>query len=370
MAVFVLAVALVVVGVVVYRLTSTTQWVAQTVPGPMGSNDLVGITCSHQSECIIQADNDQLLGSNDGGSNWAIAQSISGPLDAPNGMACDGDGCVAAVSVDGGVQGQFFGLYGDLGWGTASGVFPFRRPTLFTNGHMSCTSSGDFCALIVNEPGVGGTDMTLGSAQTWISRPFVENNDTDFNPVSTMPILRSRPQNLPESPSCPIDNRCFAFGGGTVWQTVDGGIRWRVVFNLPPRQLTSFTSIACFSASQCMVGTESGSVAVTENGGRSWAVRKIPGWCPGSLGSGQCASVVGISCVSTLSCYVASGDVGGSYESQIDTTTNGGRTWSSMSLPSPVSLNDLACSHQSDCWAVGSTVPSSNSSSPVILHLG
>jgi hypothetical protein len=61
---------LVPVGLYVDHVVTETQWVSQAVPGPMGANDLLGITCSRRAECIIQANNNQILGTPDGGSSW------------------------------------------------------------------------------------------------------------------------------------------------------------------------------------------------------------------------------------------------------------------------------------------------------------
>lgn len=366
-------VALVVGGVVAVRLGTASQWVAQAVPGPMGSHDLVGITCSSSSECLIQADNDQLLGSVDDASSWAIAEGTAGPSGQPNGMSCNNDGCVAAASLSGGQEGQIVGSYGDLGWGAASGIFPFVRPTYFINGHMSCTTAGDFCVLINSMPSIGdATGSNLGSAQTWVSRPFVDNNDTEFNPVSTVSgTVAKSSLTPPELPSCPDVNVCFAVGGATAWRTLDGGRRWTPVMNLLTRHLlTSFTALSCTSRSGCMLGTDADDVAVTQNGGATWRVRHVPGLCPGGSSSQDCGGIVGLACVSDDTCYAVSGDGGSTYDSEIDVTTNAGVTWSSMSLPFSVDLSAIACARLSDCWAVGSTAPISSSTSPVILHLG
>jgi photosystem II stability/assembly factor-like uncharacterized protein len=351
--------------VYVDHVVTGTQWVSQTVPGPMGANSLVGITCSTKAECIIQANNNQILGTPDAGNSWVIAQPEGGPFESPNGMNCNAYGCVAAVSVSGGDQGRFLGIFDVSGWGSASGDFPFKPPTLFTNGEMSCTASGLFCALIVSSSRDGGR-LT---SQTWISRLLVDgNNETFWNPVSTMAWHPGRPD-PPQQPSCPLENRCFAYGFQTIWSTVDGGVRWRPAYTLPQHELLSFTSISCASASDCMAGTSEGSVAVTDDRGRTWTLDTIPGWCT-SLDSQECGSVVGLDCVTNATCYAGSGDYNdASASSQIDVTSDAGKHWTSMSMPQ-TSLSAIACARANDCWAVGSSLPVGASTSPVILHLG
>lgn len=363
----ILIAVLVVVPVCVYidHVVSETQWVSQAVPGPMGSNDLVGITCSHDAECIIQADNNQILGTPDKGNTWVIAEPETGPFESPNGMNCNSQGCVAAVSVGEGDQGRFLGLFDGSGWGAASGDFPFKPPTLFTNGEMSCTASGVFCALIVSSQPEGG----VTTSQTWISRPLVDgNNDTFWNPVSTMTWHHGGPQ-PPQQPSCPLENRCFAYGFQTIWSTVDGGVRWRPAFTLPQHEDISFTAISCASAAVCMAGTSDSSVAVTDDRGLTWTRDAIPGWCT-SPDSPDCGSVLGLDCVANTTCYAISGDFNDASESsRIDVTTDAGKHWTSMSMPA-ASLSAIACARANDCWAVGSTLPIGASASPVILHLG
>lgn len=298
-----------------------------------------------------------------------IAEPEAGPFENPNGMSCNANGCVAAVSVGSGDQGQFLGLFDVSGWGAASGLFPFKVPTSFSNGEMSCVPSGLFCALIVSYHPVGGTGEGLGSSQTWISRPLVDgNNDTFWNPVSTMSWHNGGPE-PPQSPSRPLENRCFAYGGQTIWRTVDGGVRWRPSYMLPRHQDISFTSISCASASDCMAGTTNSSVAVTRDGGQTWRLDAIPGWCS-SFGSPDCGSVLGLDCVTNTTCYAISGNFNDASESsRIDTTTDGGRHWLSMSMPA-TALSAIACDRANDCWAVGSSLPVNASTSPVILHLG
>jgi hypothetical protein len=231
-----------------------------------------------------------------------IAEPEAGPFESPNGMNCNAYGCVAAVTVGTGDQGRFLGLFDVSGWGTGSGEFPFKPPTLFTNGEMSCTASGLFCALIVSSQ----TEDGATTSQTWISRPLADgNNDTFWNPVSTMSWHQGGPE-PPQDPSCPLENHCFAYGFQTIWSTVDGGISWRPTFALPRHEANSFTSISCASASDCMAGTSDSSVAVTDDHGRTWAVHAIPGWCTSS-DSPDCGSVLGLDCVTNTTCYAISG---------------------------------------------------------------
>ncbi|MDA8342693.1 MAG: sialidase family protein, partial [Actinomycetota bacterium] len=163
--------------------------------------------------------------------------------------------------------------------------------------------------------------------------------------------------------SCPTTTDCVAVGanangGGSILTTTDGGATWSdrvaptVTFDINGVQFSSrgyvLDGVSCSSTQACVaVGTVStrvsffdvvdvsAAILTSTDGGVTWTSQSVPN------GVTQLAAV---SCPSTTSC-VAVG-------SAILTSTDGGVTWTSQSVPSGVTqLAGAACPSTTSCVA-------------------
>ncbi|MGA8014548.1 MAG: FGLLP motif-containing membrane protein [Candidatus Dormiibacterota bacterium] len=110
----------------------------------------------------------------------------------------------------------------------------------------------------------------------------------------------------------------------------------------------TYDDATCPSESQCYgVGTGStgGVITTTANGGRSWSSKSLP----------DTAGVTdfAISCPSASDCYVA-GSAGTT--SVMLATRNSGRTWARQTVPDPSVITSIGCATPAACVAVGSNL--------------
>lgn len=142
------------------------------------------------------------------------------------------------------------------------------------------------------------------------------------------------------------------------------GANWRVSASYPSSPLPK--SVSCPSTSVCFaVGVDSdngNAITVTTNGGATWTSQPVPASATGY-------TLSGISCSSTTECAVSGGgsasvgDMG-----FVLTTTDGGATWTSQSLPSSTgNLVGMACPSTTDCYALGEFPPGSSTVGTVVL---
>ncbi len=123
---------------------------------------------------------------------------------------------------------------------------------------------------------------------------------------------------------------------------------WSVAASYPA-PAASLNGVACPSATTCfavgVLGSSTGSIDVTANGGTTWTTQTVP------AGTGALA---GIACPTTSTCEA----VGQSTSSRgiVLGTTNGGTTWTAQSVPSgSVALDGVSCPSAANCVAVGVT---------------
>jgi photosystem II stability/assembly factor-like uncharacterized protein len=175
---------------------------------------------------------------------------------------------------------------------------------------VACTSTLD-CI----EVGDGGViNSTTNGGATWTPEPAV------YHDALTQV-------------ACPSSTVCFAAGDrGTVLESTDGGNTWS--FSATDNGNTIY-GLSCPTTSDCYAVNNWGSVLVTTNGGTSWTLQDTPATTPainvsGSGGPNPYAGLFGISCPSANTC-VAVGGYTPSGDEPIETTTNGGTTWTAQS---------------------------------------
>lgn len=113
--------------------------------------------------------------------------------------------------------------------------------------------------------------------------------------------------------------------------------------------ITALSAIGCSTSSDCVaVGTNStetsGVVVSTTDGGNTWNTETLP------AGTGP---LYGVFCVSSSDCWAVGSDATDTY-GVIVSTTDGGSTWQTQTVSSAVGpLSGVTCSSSTDCWAVG-----------------
>jgi hypothetical protein len=139
--------------------------------------------------------------------------------------------------------------------------------------------------------------------------------------------------------------------------TTDGGQNWKGFATLPSTM--ELTAVSCSSTSACWgVGQGEGGrpeVAQSTDGGQTWADVTPAAWAGARWHSN------GIDCVSATTCWLVGTDTGLT-EPAVAQTTDGGASWTLFSnIPTTISsdpngafgLNSISCTTALDCVAVG-----------------
>ena len=173
---------------------------------------------------------------------------------------------------------------------------------------------------------------------------------------------------------CDRKGYCIAMGIGgtstagtlTVLLSADYGQTWTAsrAYSEPDAQTLR---LSCGDGRQCMLISDTGYlVQVTATLGGSVTVRRQPLPGVGSRGTGTA-----VSCVTARACFVAA-SAGGTGVAVIDATRNGGRTWTSLTLPKvngqalgTVAL--LGCPSRAGCLGLAATLSQEASSQDRVL---
>jgi len=151
------------------------------------------------------------------------------------------------------------------------------------------------------------------------------------------------------SVSCPSTSTCYAAGGAAltspvVAKTSDGGHSWR---QLPVAAGSNyFYGISCPSSSSCVAVGYNGAIQTTADGGASWTVRANPY-------AGSYHEIRAVSCGSVSACVAVT-----NYQGTTLVTSDGGATWTLRAgavsgLLAPA-LYGVSCPSASTCYAVSS----------------
>jgi photosystem II stability/assembly factor-like uncharacterized protein len=212
------------------------------------------------------------------------------------------------------------------------------------------TRNGGSSWKVVTTPGddtVGG--LSCPSASTCFAGSYISPNDvidktTDGGSKWTSKTAPAYASKI----SCASASHCVALADGGFMYTTNGGSSWHLV-SAPGSP--SLSAISCASQSACYAaGTNSSDtglvVLATSNGGKSWTTRTLPSGID---------DVGGIACATSKRCVVA-GDINKNDESNrvIYATTDSGSRWTKQSVPTGTGdLDDVWCSAKSYCLASG-----------------
>jgi hypothetical protein len=150
--------------------------------------------------------------------------------------------------------------------------------------------------------------------------------------------------------ACPTTSECVGVGRtakhGYILRTQDAGRTWT---GTTIDAYTAFYGVACADAQHCIAGGNGGKVAVTSDGGASWSEVSLP------YVDSPLAVVSSVACVPGGTCYAAAGMTRYS-GTVIYGSTDNGQTWTYDSLPLN-SINAMTCISSSSCIGVGSVPP-------------
>jgi photosystem II stability/assembly factor-like uncharacterized protein len=196
--------------------------------------------------------------------------------------------------------------------------------------------------------------------------------------------LESTPSSDSESVACPTVSTCYAVGISaprvspgsalTPAQTVievtrDGGATWSPSVPAPGVELG--TSLSCPGSATCMIAGAPASPSATDHlyitidGGQSWTSNPMPTQSEGDV---QLSCTSATACVAEESRAVEGGHTVGS---DVFSTTNGGRTWTTSALPNGFTSYSLQCSADGRCVIGGDAAVSGTPASlptPMVLY--
>jgi photosystem II stability/assembly factor-like uncharacterized protein len=202
--------------------------------------------------------------------------------------------------------------------------------------HLLCWSVGTGAAAAPATGDVGTIEVSRNGGSTW-------------SPEVVPALVQSL-----SAISCPSARRCLA-GGATasaaaVISTRNGGATW-VLVDAPTGAL-DVTGVQCTPAGGCLALSTDGSVYSTASSndyGETWT---SGGDLPPTL-----AGAGGLSCEGTQECLVAgyAQTTPGEGAGALASSTDGGESWTSVTLPPGVGLLHGAACDQARCLAVGTT---------------
>ena len=203
--------------------------------------------------------------------------------------------------------------------------------------HLLCWSVGTGAAAAPATGDVGTIDVSRNGGKTW-------------SPEVVPAVVQSL-----SAISCPTARRCLAVRHATasaaaVVATRDGGVTWVLAHS--PAGALDITGVQCTPAGGCLALATDGSVYSTASSndyGETWT---SGGDLPATL-----AGAGGLSCQSTQDCLVAgyAQTTPGSGAGALASSTDGGETWTSVTLPPGIGLlHGVAC-NPARCLAVGTT---------------
>ena len=148
--------------------------------------------------------------------------------------------------------------------------------------------------------------------------------------------------------SCPTATDCWVVGenstgtAAVIEVTTNSGVTWTSQTPATGFTANSSPNVSCPTSSACFVDDGLSAMMDTTNGGSSWSLVTLPtGAEPGP-----------ISCPDATYCVFSNPN--GTLRSDFDSTTNGGTSWTTTAAPSPgIDPTAVACGDDSDCWGIG-----------------
>jgi len=282
---------------------------------------------------------------------WTVT-TFGTPSSQINGVACPGSGVCVAVGAQ---NYDMFGLFGDslIEYSRDGGRSWTSVPSIpdATLASVSCPTTSDCWAagwLKVASSSVGIVLRSINGGATWSTEAQTPTgfsspgslNGTGFTGIT-----------------CPTSTQCYVWGddsyGGVAFASSDGGSSWYFIQPEQELYLTgAVNGISCWSALSCMLVTNDSTyygvaltIDSTSNGGATWTEDALPD------GLAQYDSLV---CPGAGMCTVTGSEsFGGGYSADglIASTSNNGASWTTTPIPWMEDVKAISCA--ATCMAVG-----------------
>ena len=387
------------------------SWLAESTPGAT----FLGIACSDQTHCTQTATNpsgDAVLLATIDGRNWIPTASAPAPV-AFIGVGC---ARAAALCIAGGKIGALFlSTDSGQKWTELdSAVTRYNFEAVSCQDGAFCVAVGynpETTTLLVALTKNGGSTWSLThipgdeslTAVSCASRSVCVAVGLNANVVTThdggstwklKQVDSGSVLNMFVAVSCPSESICYAATqGGLVFKSNDGGLTWvkETGFGILLRGLDCPSVNVCYVASPVQRDYQNDVttvIGVTADGGARWSTAKVPGvriWSLSCVDNQDCVGVgtchaIGcagyqgamtadggatwkgidstntnpnfVSCGSKSSCVAVGAAGAGTVPGAIETSSDGGVTWSDQPIIDQNLLRGVSCS-LGICWAVG-----------------
>jgi hypothetical protein len=210
---------------------------------------------------------------------------------------------------------------------------------------VSCVAGMHFCVVVTDDLAVQGVNGSIGQGDLVTADSGAHWTGHPIGPSASMNVLAI---------SCPTVKVCWLAGAGPsdqpeVARTMNGGTTWKLAtpadwasaaYSWWPNSIDCVSATTCWLAGETANGIQNPAVAVTANGGRSWAtLSNLPAVTPDP--DGDTYALNGISCTSARSCLAVGGINGGTGPAAVISTINGGTTWSLSTDPALAGLQQV-----------------------------
>ncbi|HEY2443814.1 MAG TPA: hypothetical protein VGI31_11805 [Streptosporangiaceae bacterium] len=339
-------------GTLIATANGGTSWTTTQIPADVSG--LAGVTCPSSGSCAAVG-----YSAPSGGPPGAVV--INGPVTATSWSAeahitgvdyLDGIACPApATCLAAGYSGTGAAATAKLAWTTSGSSWSTEAVGPGYLDGVACPAAGTCWTAgyqALGASGSGDIDALTLSGSTW----------TVHSQLSLGPRVGLT------GVSCANQTNCIAVGnsasGPVILASADGATWKSQTPPAKPGVVYHLDAVACPSTTQCVaVGYEVQSSGVktaistsTSNGGTTWS--------PVTVLSGV-SHLDGVTCASTARCWAGGVDITSlgtsGFTGVIDTTTNFGSTWAPTTVPATVGyVTGVACAPGSTtCAAVGGT---------------
>ncbi len=310
-----------------YSTNGGTSWGTATIPSGIGGP--LAISCSSTSDCVaVGGGVDPIDVTSDGGKQWTLEKAPAGVTQL-SGVSClpakSKPVCFAVGLNPSADNGLILKSSGTTSW--SSTVYTESQGAL---NNVACASASD-CIV------VGVVSYSLAAIAT------TTNGGAKWNPATV-------PTGVADllGASCLSASACVATGyTGSTAEVITGGTSSTTFKSATlPSGENDFGAVSCIASTKdcTAVGYFTAgyvSIAGTSDSGSSWTGDTFP-LTPTTLPS--------VSCASSADCVAVGVAPSGGV---VETTTNGGSTWTGKIVAGLTSLLAVACV-STDCYAVGS----------------
>lgn len=313
---------------------------------------LYGVSCTGKAQCTAtglvttrSGKNSRTLAERWNGTTWAV-QSTPTPLSGGllGGTLAAGVSCTsshACVAAGYSYSKTRFALLAE-GWnGTRWATQPRnKQPAVVIPFGISCTWAKD-CMTV----GMRGSGATL--AEHWNGKKWS--------------VLATRHLGLLSGVTCPGSGNCAAVGeagSGKALAEHWNGKTWSVQTTANPNAFSPLIGVSCHPAGTCLaVGTTTPNASTQAPLAEQWTGSRWANVHAIDPAPGDLAELDSVSCVSATDCW-AVGNSGPTSNSSVSTLAEqwNGSTWAIVSTPNPATfstLDSVSCTSASHCVAVG-----------------